>query len=98
IERSRERSEHHELRERDAAALCEIGRCVKGGGVIGWQAEDERPEHVNTVSGKRLQTCDERLARIVEVLEDGLQTFRRDRFDTDQRTLDPRAAHRREKL
>ena len=53
---------------------------------------------MHAVLAERLQPRHQRLAGVVEVLEDRLQPFGRHRFDADERAANPRAVHRLEEL
>ncbi len=54
-------------------------------------------EH-DTVRSERLESLNQTLARAIEVLEDGLQTFGCNGFYSHQRALDVRLPHSIEKL
>ena len=98
IDGARKRRQHHELREGQAGALGHREGGVEGFGPIGRQAENERPEHVNAVLLKGPEALDEGLSRVVEVLVDVLQPFRRHRLHADERPLDAGAMHGAQEL
>ena len=74
---ARERRQHDELRKRDVRLLRELGSGVERFELIGRQSENERTENMDAVLAKFLEPRDELVARVVEILEDRLQPFRR---------------------
>ena len=98
VDRAGKRREHHELRERDAGAVGEVGGGLEGVGAVAGQAEDERAEHMDAARAKGLEPFDEGVPGEVEPLVDVLQPLRRHRLDADERALDARPAHRVEEV
>ncbi len=68
-------------------------RGVEGGGLVGRQAKDEGAQHMHAMFLEGLELTGKGIAGVVEVFEDGLESFGGHGFDADQRSLDVGFAH-----
>ena len=98
VNRAAKWRQHHKLRKGNAGTLCHFLRGLEGIWTVGRQSKNERPENMYPVFLKLPQPLHQTLAAQVKILEHSLQAFRGNGLNTNERTHDPRLAHRYEKL